>query len=170
MKVKNKVLQKLATIDGLTELVNQVHIKKLLELRFEEAKRYLHPLSVLMLDLDYFKMVNDTFGHQTGDNVLKLIAEKLKSCVRKIDICGRYGGEEFLIILPNTGLQSAVKVAENIRKVIESTKFPEHNIHLTVSIGAASVDDEMITAGKLIKIADLLLYKAKHNGRNKVEF
>ncbi|MCP4179833.1 MAG: diguanylate cyclase [bacterium] len=170
LESKNKVLEMRATIDGLTELVNHVHIKKLLDLRFEEAKRYSHPLSVLMLDLDNFKTVNDSYGHLEGDNALKIIAKRLKNSIRKIDICGRYGGEEFLIILPNTELKYAVIVAENLREVIESTKFSGHEICLTVSIGVASINDEMQTTNQLIRKADVLLYKAKNKGRNRIEY
>jgi len=169
LKYKNKMLEKSVTIDGLTGVINQMQIKKLLELRLEEAKRYSQPLSILMIDLDYFKIINDTYGHLAGDSALALIAEKLKGSIRKVDICGRYGGEEFLIILPNTEFKYAVTVAENLRKIIESTKFPNYELQVTVSIGVAGLDDEMSTINQLIRKADMFLYKAKHNGRNRVE-
>ena len=158
-------MQKLATTDVLTQLDNRMKIDDELAIKYANFKRYERVFSIIMLDIDYFKAVNDNYGHQIGDNVLKTISMILKKHSRSIDIVGRWGGEEFLIICGETGLKGAYILAENIRIRIESYPF-EHNGNITVSLGIAQVEENLSIDG-LIKNADKALYEAKDNGRNK---
>ena len=164
-------LKKEAIYDFLTKCYNKKEIEFLLERFLKEAIRYNLPLSVMMLDIDHFKKINDTYGHLAGDFVLKEVAKIIKSTIRKSDACGRFGGEEFLIILPNTKLSGAMKLAERIRENIQNHQFvfQEHKITITVSIGITSVskNDSIFS---IIERADEALYEAKHKGRNRVEY
>ena len=165
LEAANEKLQKLATTDVLTQLDNRMKIDDELAIKYANFKRYERVFSIIMLDIDYFKAVNDNYGHQIGDNVLKTISMILKKHSRSIDIVGRWGGEEFLIICGETGLKGAYILAENIRISIESYPF-EHNGNITVSLGIAQVEENLSIDG-LIKNADKALYEAKDNGRNK---
>ena len=164
-------LKKESIFDPLTNCYNKKESEFLLERFFKEFLRYATPLSVLMLDIDHFKKVNDTYGHLAGDYVLKEVANVIKSTIRQSDICGRFGGEEFLIILPNTKLSGAMKLAERLRNNIHNHKFIYNNqeIPLTVSIGitSASKSDSIYS---IIQRADEALYEAKNKGRNRVEY
>lgn len=159
-------LQKASFTDTLTKLMNRVKIDEILEMYAKSFKRYKNIYSVILLDIDDFKLVNDTYGHLVGDDVLKHTARILKENTRDIDILGRWGGEEFLIISKETDLNGASELAEKIRKSVESSKF-EKIIHLTVSIGVAQIEEDEST-DELLKRADDALYKAKEGGKNRM--
>lgn len=162
----NQELKRISSIDKLTQIGNRLKLDEVLEHELSIVARYGTALSVLILDIDHFKEVNDKFGHLTGDLVLTQLAGILKSCVRVSDTVGRWGGEEFLVILPQTRLENARKAAEKIRASVEKAKFPEVG-HITCSLGAASFyegDDSK----SLLSRADIALYHAKSNGRNQV--
>ena len=165
-----------AVIDRLTELYNHSHFQKSLRQEIERCARYRSEASLLMLDIDYFKSVNDTYGHLAGDMVLQHIGKILKEHTRFNDLCARYGGEEFTIILPATDIEGAVKKAEELRKVIEEYNFPlseRETIKITVSIGVVSFGGpkgERIERTKLLNWVDTELYRAKKEGRNRVCF
>lgn len=162
---------KLATTDGLTGLYNHRYFQEQMTNTLEHSKRYETEFSLIIIDIDYFKKFNDSFGHQCGDRVLRLVAQTLKRNVRATDIVCRYGGEEMSIILPNIGYQDAIFTAEKLCKTIA-----EQNIHtnndktakVTISLGVATYPKDAQTTQDLIKIADDRLYKAKENGRNQV--
>lgn len=162
-----KELERIAVTDRLTGLYNRLKLDEALENEFHRAQRSSHLFAVVILDLDFFKDVNDTYGHQLGDKVLIGVAEILQKQVREIDIVGRWGGEEFLIICPSTDLQGVLVVAEKIRSKIEKHTFPEVGTK-TASFGVAvwCPDDTIET---VIARADKALYKAKDKGRNRVE-
>lgn len=159
----------LATTDGLTGLYAVGHTRLLLEAEIAESLRRRSPLSLIMADVDHFKEVNDSWGHPAGDLVLKEIAKMLMASCRELDIVGRYGGEEFILVLPDTGLAAAKGVAERIRSTAERLSFAhggrEHPI--TVSLGVTELS-EFDTAAELIRRADEALYAAKRAGRNRV--
>lgn len=167
----NKQLEALSITDDLTKLYNRRYINKKLDDEFRRATRYKHPLSCLMFDADHFKSVNDTYGHAFGDLVLKDIAAIILETAREVDVCGRFGGEEFIAILPDTDLDRAFIVADRIRKKVESHAFTfdTTTIHKTVSIGIASIPDDLIKDEfQLVEWADIAMYAAKSQGRNRV--
>ncbi|WP_165863706.1 GGDEF domain-containing protein [Phorcysia thermohydrogeniphila] len=166
-----KVVESLVERDSLTGAFSRRKLFKILEERFRVSLEKAEPLSLLMLDIDRFKKVNDTYGHQVGDLVLKKLVEVVKKSVRSSDVVGRYGGEEFLIVLPNTQLGDALKVAEKIRKNVENTNFPVVG-EVTISIGVTAGDRNTLrnkNLDSLIQEADDALYLAKKRGRNRVE-
>jgi diguanylate cyclase (GGDEF)-like protein len=138
---------------------------------FRRSVRYHTPLSLLMVDIDHFKVINDTFGHQTGDSVLKECARLFQSMIRQVDTVARYGGEEFVILSPNTSKDSIFQAADRIRKAFAAHAFPGlDNRPLTISIGTASIPDASLdTEEKFIHAADMAMYEAKKKGRNRVE-
>jgi len=154
--------------DDLTGIYNHRYIFQCLQQELRRAKRYKHPLTVMMLDLDHFKLVNDRWGHQVGDHVLKSVARIIASNLRETDMVGRYGGEEFLVILPMTDIKDGLQVAERIRKEVQEASFRQKGLKVTISIGAAQYNGDKLD--KLIGRADSLLYQAKNNGRNRVEY
>jgi len=164
-------LEQNALIDPLTGCVNKKETEYLAEEFLKNFLRYNNTLAILMLDIDFFKKVNDTYGHLAGDLVLKEVSNTIKSLVRDSDVCGRFGGEEFIVLAPNTKLNGALKLAERIRKTIEKTKFEFESqiIKVTISIGitSASKTDSVFS---LIERVDTALYAAKENGRNRVEY
>ncbi len=164
---KNKDLVELSITDGLTGLYNHRFIQERVEFEFKRAKRYHVPLSCMMIDIDHFKRVNDTYGHQFGDLVLRELATILTKSSREVDICGRYGGEEFLIITTQNS-EGALIYATKLHKAIESHVFQndQHSIHLTVSIGIAEYDRELTSRQEMIERCDSALYQAKRDGRN----
>ena len=170
-RANQEELERLANIDSLTGLLNRGAILRKLSEQMKHAKRYRDELSLSLLDIDHFKKVNDQYGHLTGDDVLEQVAILMWQNIRDADIIGRYGGEEFIIILPRTDLSSALNVAERVRKMIEASKMkdPEGNMFgITVSQGISIYklgEDEH----SLISRADNALYKAKGNGRNRIE-
>ena len=171
LEEKNRELQELAYYDPLTGLPNRRFFFEHASLIFEEVKRYEKLLSLLVMDIDHFKEINDTYGHNVGDLVLKTFADVLRGIVRKSDICARLGGEEFVVLLPNTDLEEARVLAERIRAA--AAKNPvEHDstvILFTVSIGVAQYRKGMQNIYELIEEADIALYRAKEGGRNRVE-
>jgi diguanylate cyclase (GGDEF)-like protein len=162
----NSELKRLSGIDKLTQADNRQRLDEVLQEELKRNDRYKTGLSAIMLDLDHFKDINDNYGHPVGDMVLKEIAGILKSNVRACDTAGRWGGEEFLIILPQTDLPSAMKAAEKIRSAVEKTEFPVAG-HVTCSFGVATVRKED-DPDKLLSRADTAMYDAKKNGRNRV--
>ena len=162
----------LANMDGLTGLNNRRHLFELAKIEWDNSRSKQKSLSVLMMDIDNFKKFNDVYGHDIGDKILKLVAETIFKAVRGIDIVGRYGGEEFAVILPDTQIVAARLTAERIRKAVESQclsvdKFDD--LKCSVSIGVASLDDNATELEQLFKNADNMLYKAKESGRNRVK-
>jgi len=171
LEEKNRELQELAYYDPLTGLPNRRFFFEHASLIFEEVKRYEKPLSLLVMDIDHFKKINDTYGHDVGDLVLKTFADILRGIVRKSDICARLGGEEFAVLLPNTDLEGARVLAERIRATVAKNPV-EHGsivIAFTVSIGVSQYRKGMQGIDELIKEADIALYRAKEGGRNRVE-
>ncbi len=160
--------QHLAITDPLTKIYNRRYFFEIAQREFDRAVRYGYPLSILMLDIDHFKAVNDTYGHQIGDIALQNVANRCRESIRDIDILARYGGEEFIILLPNTKQQGALHVAHRIRDKISNvpTNVGEHGIPITVSIGVTTLSKETTTLDMLIGQADTMLYKAKEAGRN----
>nr|MBC8553063.1 diguanylate cyclase [Candidatus Brocadiales bacterium] len=164
-------LQKLAIRDGLTQLYNHQHFAEVLKNEFKKAQRHMQPLSCIMMDLDYFKSVNDNFGHQFGDYVLSKAAGIITMLVRDTDCVARYGGEEFAILLSNTQLNGAHILAERIRSAFANNVFRKGNIAevVTVSMGVSSLSDENVNDEQvLLANADEALYRAKRKGRNTV--
>ncbi len=168
---QKKLLEKLSRIDDLTGLYNRRHLNTVLKREFDRSKRHKSALSCLLLDLDFFKKVNDTYGHEFGDIVIHKSATIILDSIRNSDFAFRFGGEEFLILLPQTGTEGAVQAAEKIRQRMEVTKITDGKISVTVevSIGVASVSQHHPTVrNDLIAFADKALYVAKNNGRNQV--
>lgn len=162
---------KLATTDGLTELYNHRYFQEQMRMQVEQSKRYNNNFSLIIIDIDFFKKFNDTFGHQSGDAVLRQVAQTLKRNVRATDIVCRYGGEEMSIILPNTSKDEAQSTAEKICQRVASRKFKlaqDKETNVTISLGVSTFPNDGDTASKVIDAADKRLYNAKHNGRNQV--
>lgn len=161
-------VQSLALTDPLTGLHNRRSLFELGKIEFSRAHRFHRPFCCLMLDLDHFKQINDTHGHQTGDMVLQEFAKRCKDSVREIDLIGRYGGEEVLILLPETEIETAVRMAERIRSAICSNPFSiaNMNLNITASIGVSTKDDNTPALDTLVARADQAMYIAKHKGRN----
>ena len=166
LKRKNKRLQEISVTDSLTNLYNHRHIIERLQEHVSSSDRYQRDLSVMMIDIDFFKNINDTYGHPYGDEVLKQVSSTLREAIRAVDIAGRYGGEEFLVVMPETHLKEAVGIAERVRQAMESLTWKQP-ITLTISVGVA-MWQKGEAASELIAKADLLLYKAKEMGRNQV--
>jgi diguanylate cyclase (GGDEF)-like protein len=162
--------QSLAIVDALTGVNNRGHFYTQAILEIERAMRYGEPLSVIMLDLDHFKMVNDTYGHKSGDLVLQLVAKIFQQSLRKVDIIGRYGGEEFVFLLPETSLEEAGVVAERLRTLIAEYEVPVQagTIRVTACLGVASLENCSGNIDALLECADQALYAAKQGGRNQV--
>jgi len=168
----NKRLELLSITDGLTKLHNHRYFQDELARAFEESQRYQRPLSLAMIDIDFFKKINDTYGHAVGDDVLKRTAALYRESVRSTDLVARYGGEEFAVMMPETELVDGITFAEKIRTLIESTPLETQAgpVNVTVSIGVASVPQSRIHSAKeLIIAADKALYRAKRNGRNQIQ-
>jgi len=164
---RTKVLKKLSVTDGLTNLFNhQTSYQKLLE-ALNIAKKNDSSIFILMADLDHFKKVNDTYGHQVGDEVIAATAKILLSHIKSTDIAGRYGGEEFLIILRDLEWQEAIEIAEKIKEDVANMEFFQKELKVTISIGLCKGEGE--TYIELVNKADRLLYKAKERGRNRIE-
>ncbi len=163
-------LAELANHDALTNLHNRHYFNQELSKEVAKSRRYKIQLSLLMIDIDHFKKVNDTYGHPVGDQVLKSLADICRTVLRDVDIIVRFGGEEFIVILPSTNISGALLTAERIRAGVEEFDFTYEDTSLkaTVSIGATSYDNNDWTDKDLIKAADIALYQAKKNGRNQV--
>jgi diguanylate cyclase (GGDEF)-like protein/PAS domain S-box-containing protein len=165
-------LQELAVRDGLTGLYNRRYLDETLDREVSRARREGNPLSLVMLDIDNFKRVNDTCGHQVGDEVLRMLATTLLGDIRVEDVACRYGGEEFLILLPNMPLEKAVQRAEAWRVAIAglSIALGDINLAFTISLGVAAYPEHGKTPDDLTRCADRALYRAKSAGRNRVSF
>jgi two-component system cell cycle response regulator len=167
-----ETLQKLAITDGLTKLYNSRYFYNQLEREIDRSKRYNHSVALLLLDIDHFKLYNDTYGHLEGDKVLVKLGGIIKSCLRTMDSAYRYGGEEFTVILPETNGEEAIGVAERIRRTVETEKFsPEAEkgkaITITISAGVTEYYPNE-DASTFIKRADKAMYTSKERGRNTV--
>jgi two-component system, cell cycle response regulator len=163
------IIFRMAVTDGLTNLANRKQLDAIISDEIPRARRYGRELSLLMMDIDHFKSINDTYGHLTGDYVLSGLASMLQKRLRPNDKLGRYGGEEFCAILPETSSQSAVVIAEELRALVESHAFvsEEKRIAVTISLGVATLAEGMQT-NDLYRCADEMLYRAKRSGRNRV--
>lgn len=170
---QNQRIYELSIRDYLTEVFNCRYFYERLEEEIKRAERYKNTLSLIMLDIDYFKQYNDIYGHQAGDSILRDVAFFLKKNIREYDLVARYGGEEFSVILPETGKQVARNLAERIRVSVSAQSFPfvetQPGGNLTISFGIATFPDDAKAINELVKVADRALYKAKENGRNRVE-
>lgn len=162
---------KLSIKDHLTNLYNRRYMEEFLVNEFEASRRYGHSFSLVMVDLDNFKQINDTFGHESGDIVLKTVSDIIICNMRKADVVGRYGGEEFLILLPKTIKQNAKKCMEKIRKLINKQRFNfnNHQIKITASFGISSYPEDCEDIQDLLAISDIRLYRAKRMGKNRIE-
>ncbi len=166
-------MKDMAIYDMLTHLYNRRHLDQVLEEEFQNASQTKQPLAVIMIDIDHFKAINDHYGHDEGDRALIHVASLLKTSLRKHDIVARFGGEEFLVVLPRAIMKDAVIIAERIRKSVETTPLSVGNepVHLTVSLGVAGIPAVWTNSKEeLTKCADTALYEAKEKGRNRVCF
>lgn len=164
-------IYRMTILDGLTQLYNRRYFDEFLDREVVRSQRHDRPLSLLMLDIDRFKSINDQFGHLCGDFVLRGLADAVRQLVRKEDVFARYGGEEFGIVLVETERDGAISVAERIRQIVADHQFDFDStpIRLTVSIGVASTrGDQCMTPQNLVRLADGHLYQAKQSGRNRV--
>ena len=166
----NAGLEQLAMTDYLTNLYNRRYFMQRGTEEFKRARRNNQPLSLLMMDIDHFKKVNDTYGHEAGDMALQQVAAVLKSSVREIDILGRMGGEEFAVLLPSTSLHEAAILAGRVQQTIADTsvEIPGASLTITISIGVAVITDEMSGIDDLLRNADVSMYLAKQHGGNRV--
>lgn len=163
-------LERLATTDGMTGIYNRRHFLALADREWNRARRYHRPLSLLMIDIDYFKAINDCFGHQVGDEMIAHLAELARECKRDSDVLARIGGEEFALLLPETTLVQANVVAERLRCDVAEKPLgtASRSIPATVSIGVATTANSVVDFSALMKAADEALYDAKRAGRNRV--
>lgn len=159
-------LEILASTDPLTRLYNRRKFEELLNHELERSRRYPSEFALILFDVDHFKRVNDEYGHDVGDGVLKFLAEIVRSQLRKSDIVARWGGEEFLVLVPEADADTAVAIAEKLRCAVESGQFPRQ-LHITISLGV-SLARRNDSANSLVKRADQALYRAKQTGRNRV--
>lgn len=164
-------LRHYATVDGLTGLANRRHFLEIFDAEIKRSVRHDTPLSLMLLDLDRFKSINDKYGHDTGDAVLKAFARTVRKTLRSEDVVARYGGEEFCVLMPSVGLDGAMSAAGHVRKAVEKTAvtLPQGSLFFTVSIGVAERCGSSPGPESMLKAADEALYRAKHAGRNRVE-
>jgi len=164
-----EALEEQATTDGLTGLVNHRTFQERFSAMLGRAERHKFPVSIILTDIDHFKKVNDSYGHPTGDEVLRRVAAILKASARKIDICARYGGEEFAIVLESTDREGARQLAERIRNEVGAQTFQSSKgpFKATMSLGVATYAEDGREKAELIAKADQCLYAAKHGGRNR---
>jgi diguanylate cyclase (GGDEF)-like protein len=173
--MKNRTLAEISARDSLTGLYNRWYVMEKIDSEMNRSLRHGCPVSVLMLDIDHFKRVNDAFGHAAGDGVLRSVAQVLRDSCRVYDVPGRYGGEEFCVVLPETKTGNTTVVAERIRERMASSSFNVggDSVVVTASIGIAGIDsmegEGIVSPSILIDRADRALYSAKHHGRNRVE-
>jgi diguanylate cyclase (GGDEF)-like protein len=166
----NLNLSILSQTDGLTQLFNRSHWQSCLQAEYKRWQRSQNPSCLVMLDIDHFKRINDSYGHMVGDEVIKHISKLITMCARETDISGRYGGEEFAILLADTDLDSGQIFAERLRVEVEQAivKYNDIDINYTISIGIAQVDSSMKTYEAWIESSDSALYFSKENGRNRI--
>ncbi len=164
-------IYRLTIIDALTDIHNKRYFLEFLDRELARSGRYARPLTLMMIDIDRFKSINEELGHLGGDFTLREIAARIKGNIRKEELFARYGGEEFAVVLPETGREGAVVLGERLRRVIETLPFryEDKSYHVTISIGVASTNgDTSMTPSTLIRLADEKLFQAKHEGRNRV--
>ena len=168
--VQNSI--EMAILDALTGLHNRRYMESHLSTLAEQASSRGRPLALMILDIDFFKSINDTYGHDAGDDVLREFAVRIRKSIRGIDLACRYGGEEFVIVMPETDMAVAALVAERIRRRIAGETFAVNKgtkrIDVTISIGLATLDHKDEPVADVLKRADTALYRAKHDGRNRV--
>jgi len=164
-------IYRLTTVDGLTQISNKRHFMETLEREIARGQRYQRPLSLVMFDIDHFKIINDTYGHLAGDYVLNQLATAVKQRIRREDVFARYGGEEFAIVLPEIEVPTALLFAEKVRQLVQQHefRFEKTRIDVTISVGVAGTERKDVEAEALIKRADEQLYAAKSAGRNRVK-
>jgi diguanylate cyclase (GGDEF)-like protein len=170
--LQTEALERLAITDELTGARNRRYVRERLDQECERAARYRIPLSCIMLDVDDFKVVNDSWGHAAGDGVLKELCRRIYRHIRKVDLLARYGGEEFVVLLPQTGMSGAMLEAERIRKALANAPFEQlpPGMRVTASLGVALFDPKTMEGGEdLLKAADTALYRAKSLGKNRCE-
>jgi len=173
--VKNSALSEISARDSLTGLYNRWYVMEKIDSEMNRSLRHGCPVSVIMMDIDHFKRVNDSFGHSAGDRVLRSVGQVLRDSCRVYDVPGRYGGEEFCIVLPETKVGNTTVVAERIRERLEASRFDvgDDSVVVTASIGIAGIEsvgpEGGLSPAMLIDRADQALYSAKHHGRNRVE-
>jgi diguanylate cyclase (GGDEF)-like protein len=168
LQIEKKRLEEITITDELTQIYNRRYLFNRLPEEINRSIRYHNPLSVAMIDIDFFKKINDIFGHQKGDEVLHGIAQKSVKLLRKIDIVGRYGGEEFLVIMPETSQSNAYSVIKRVLREIEKLKWKPDALKTTISAGLTQYKENE-SMDDFLKRSDELLYKAKNNGRNRIE-
>ena len=173
LREKNEKLRKMTQLDGLTELINHKYFHEVFDKELSRSKRYKRPFSLIMLDIDFFKKINDSYGHRIGDMVLKELSEIIVSRVRKDDIVARYGGEEFAVILPETDIAGGKVFSERIRSAVEKMEIviESHKIKTTISLGLSTFNPNFhmeMPKEYLIDAADTAMYVSKKNGRNRV--
>jgi len=169
--MKTKELKILAGTDSLTKIHNRRKIFELVEMELNRYERNGGFLSVIAVDLDRFKPINDKFGHFVGDIILRKVSSTIKGMIRKTDHIGRVGGDEFVILLPDTSEENAVTIAEKIRAMVELLKFEEKKypeLSISVSLGISAVKEKQIGVDKLLDQADMALYTSKQKGRNQI--
>ena len=161
-------LREMSNQDGLTKLFNRRYIEETISNEYERARRYGNQFSVILTDIDFFKKVNDNHGHLAGDEVLRVVSKRLSSVLRDTDVLGRYGGEEFIIALPETDMEGAVVVAERLREAIASEPIEAEGetLSISISLGVTEMYETTLAYAQLIAEADLALYKSKEDGRN----
>jgi len=174
LEEKNRILERFSFIDGLTGVANRRLFDRILENEWKRALRGLYPLSLIMIDIDFFKAFNDTYGHLKGDDCLRMVAEALNKIIkRSSDLIARYGGEEFAVILPDTDEQNAFRLAEAMRNEVEALNIPHVNSDInrvTISLGVATlIPHKDLDMAYLVSLADKALYHAKQEGRNMVK-
>jgi diguanylate cyclase (GGDEF)-like protein len=163
-------IYRLTTVDGLTQISNRRYFEEALEREISRCNRYGREMSLVLIDIDHFKQINDSFGHLAGDAVLKALASTIKARIRKEDVFARYGGEEFALLLPEVSLEGGAAMAEKARKLVEAQKFEFDNqrIPVTVSAGVAALSGTQREPADVVRAADAKLYESKSTGRNKV--
>ena len=160
--------QQLAYIDGLTGIYNRRYFEMQIATEIERASRYDGRLAIIMIDIDHFKRLNDEFGHLLGDEVLRQVSDVFGQQLRKVDVVCRYGGEEFCILVPQTSGGNAMEVAEKLRRMVESYRFPGVPVKVTISAGVAEFPTHGRSRDELVAAADAALYASKETGRNRV--
>lgn len=163
-------IYRLTTMDGLTQIYNRRYFDEQLDREISRSRRYERVLSLVMLDLDHFKEVNDTYGHLAGDSVLKQLASTVRTRIRREDVFARYGGEEFALLLPEINLAGARQLAEKVRKLVERQRFEfdKQVIPVTLSVGVSTLEPHHREPSELVRAADEHLFEAKSQGRNRV--
>lgn len=171
LALENNRLYEISVLDGLTSLYNRRYLEQRLTKEVSYSKRYRKPLTIFMVDIDFFKQLNDSYGHQAGDLVLRKVSGTLSDALREYDVVARYGGEEFSVILPTTGKAKGATIAERLRSSVAQTDFKhrDRSIPVTISVGVASFPEDGDSPESLLASADKALYRAKEAGRNQVQ-